>query len=593
MRTHSTLTLLLVPLLAVAAALLPVAPPRVRPPDAEFVCTTAILADPGDPYHVLAQEIADREHLSVAATLDDALACDPAFLLWVVSPAGASDAIVTRFLARLESHTRTMATGIITGSTLENARALYARSSQTSSDRAFAIIGDHVYAGHTVELRAGQVITHTTATISQTQQALQVAGYVNYSGHGANRSWNLSRAERLVSGDIPSLPPLVVSTASCQTARFWQAESIALRFVDQGAAAYSGFYFSPMSGYQIGEDYGLPLLHTWPDFPIGVAIQVINRGTRQGYAAVPFHLLLGDPRIALRSAPPYTVTQDRIEAGRRVLQLTNVPTGIVPVRISNGASYHYVDIPGLTAASDSDPFYNRRLEMTNIGSDKYLLVESRGGTLEIRLVREPSLVWTGLDVLTDAFDFALIFSNNAPDGGSVLALGLGILVTAIVAVGGRCRHLSTRCVLPAAGVGLVCAALHGLYALLRLSTESVTIITKPLAFGLEALPGTMLLCSAAAYVYLTRPSRRVLLSAAFLAPLPCWVASAFLWAAALIANLQLAARTHIETGVYGSPVALAPLLCGMMVSAAFAWLLVAIRTLLGPVRDERLAATPR
>ena len=47
---------------------------------------TLILADPEDPYYPLAEEIAGQEGLPIAHTLDEALAQDPSFLLWIISP---------------------------------------------------------------------------------------------------------------------------------------------------------------------------------------------------------------------------------------------------------------------------------------------------------------------------------------------------------------------------------------------------------------------------------------------------------------------------------------------------------------------------
>jgi hypothetical protein len=96
-----------------------------------------------------------------------------------------------------------------------------------------------------------------------------------------------------------------VGTGSCQTLRPWKEGSIARSFIDRGAAAYSGFVFSPNGGYLVGEFDGLPYRYTWPDFPIGHAVQVQNRGTLQGFARFAYQFLLGDPRTALPPEPPY------------------------------------------------------------------------------------------------------------------------------------------------------------------------------------------------------------------------------------------------------------------------------------------------
>jgi hypothetical protein len=94
-----------------------------------------------------------------------------------------------------------------------------------------------------------------------------------------------------------------MGTASCNTVRLWNEDSIALRFVDQGAAANSGFVYSPNEGYLIGEFDGLSFRYTWPDFPIGHVIQAQNRSTLQGFAQFPYQHLLGGPQIALQTEP--------------------------------------------------------------------------------------------------------------------------------------------------------------------------------------------------------------------------------------------------------------------------------------------------
>ncbi len=94
-------------------------------------------------------------------------------------------------------------------------------------------------------------------------KVLQSADYLTFTGHGSSRSLNLDENIRLTAADVPSLDSVVISTGSCQTVRPWNADSIARRFVDQGAAAYAGFVFSPNEGFLIGEFDGLPFRYTW------------------------------------------------------------------------------------------------------------------------------------------------------------------------------------------------------------------------------------------------------------------------------------------------------------------------------------------
>ena len=199
------------------------------------------------------------------------------------------------------------------------------------------------------------------------------------------------------------LNQIVVSTGSCQTVRPWNDNSIALRFVDQGAAAYAGFVYSPNEGYLIGEFDGLPFRYTWPGFPIGHVIQAQNRGTLQGFARFPYLFLLGDPRIAFQSYPPYSLVDDRLEDGQRILKFQQVPSGVIPVRITGGATYRFVEAEGITTAAEQDPFYNSRLQMVDIQEDKYILLVHPGGDLTLRLRPQAPWHWFLRDILLDLF----------------------------------------------------------------------------------------------------------------------------------------------------------------------------------------------
>jgi hypothetical protein len=65
--------------------------------EAPTTSTTLILADAQDPYHALAEEIAQRDGAQLVGSLEEALALDPEFLLWVVSPSHLSDQVLVDF----------------------------------------------------------------------------------------------------------------------------------------------------------------------------------------------------------------------------------------------------------------------------------------------------------------------------------------------------------------------------------------------------------------------------------------------------------------------------------------------------------------
>jgi hypothetical protein len=97
-------------------------------------CELAVLSDPEDPYYPLAREIAATESAPLAQDLAEALACRPAFLLWVTSTASLPDAAMVEFGLAMKAQTSAISSGIITASTLEGARELWERRSLGRSE---------------------------------------------------------------------------------------------------------------------------------------------------------------------------------------------------------------------------------------------------------------------------------------------------------------------------------------------------------------------------------------------------------------------------------------------------------------------------
>ena len=159
---------------------------------------------------------------------------------------------------------------------------------------------------------------------------------------------------------------------------------------------------------------------------------VQTRGTLQGFAALPYYWLLGDPRIALQTGPPYRLLRDDTRGSTRTIELAGAPTSVIPVRMPGGATSTFVEAIGIAAAWDGDPFFNSRLQMASVGPDRYLLVARAGGDLTLRLHRRPPLSWVVLDVLADSLDRTLVFVPHG--GGGVIALvggGLALLSAAL------------------------------------------------------------------------------------------------------------------------------------------------------------------
>jgi len=100
---------------------------------------TVALSHPDDPYYALAEEIAQSEKLRLLTSLDQALGLEPVFLLWVVSPSHLSDRILSDFGLAMRDQQAAISVGIISGSTLEQARALWQRQVSFTGRRLAAV----------------------------------------------------------------------------------------------------------------------------------------------------------------------------------------------------------------------------------------------------------------------------------------------------------------------------------------------------------------------------------------------------------------------------------------------------------------------
>jgi len=462
--------------------------------------SAAILAAPGDPYYPLAEEIAGREGVPIAHSVAEALALDPAFLLWVASPGRLSDEGMVEMGLALRDRPSTLSVGLISGPTIEEARRLWLRAPAVQAGRVVAVNAANPSGHIEAQIRtwSGGEGGEQPLTKENLIASLREADYLTFTGHGGRTYLRMDEETTLREEDLPTLGPVVVATGSCNTFRPWEEDSIALAFTRQGAAAYAGFAYSPNEGYLLGEFDGLPFRYTWPGFPIGHAVQVQNQGALQGFAQFPYYFLLGDPRIALQTEAPYQLVEDRTDGDERTLTYAGAPAGVIPVRIPDGARYRFVDVAGVSAAWQRGPFYNARLQMADIQGDKFVLFVHPGGDFTLRLRARPAWTWVAGDLLLDSLDEALLFSPQS--GGDIAALAVAGLVLAAAAWVWRRQKPSARIVPAAALAGAGAAALHGLYALARL--ERVTITSKPVAFSPLELVATFVLVGCAAYVAL-------------------------------------------------------------------------------------------
>lgn len=533
---------------------------------------TLILSESRDPLYPLAEEIANTESLPIFHNWREALQNNPSYILWVISPHHLSDAAIIEAAIALRKHAFMPAIGIISGDTLEEARNLWQRKALFKASVAYTAAGEYPSMGihqahlHTVE--HGKTTQPTPMTKSSLINALQNADYLVFRGHGSATNWRLDATTFLRAEDIPKLPPLVTESGSCQSFRLWVEDSIAMAFAKNGAAAYAGFVFSPLAGATIGNLYALPFEHTWQDFPIGIVISLQNRATLKLFARIPYYFLLGDPRIAFRIPPPYTLVTDIQSGEERTLSYSNAPPGIIPVVIAGGAEYQFIRIDGVGAIAETNNINHTRLQSMNLKGDKYLLFAHNGGEFTIHLRRHVPFVWQFSNTIQNAFDLThFIMPQN---GGDIILLLCGLATLAGILKSRQHRQKIAKrqkgIFLSSFLVAVAFLTSATIYQVMRLN--QISILHKPVYISPIWLATVFLLAGSAAYLYLSHPSWIAKVLSSLLATLPALLPALFNLSTLLIFNLFFS-MPHLGTAIASYHLGTLPLISAGVWYAAF------------------------
>ncbi len=298
-----------------------------------------------------------------------------------------------------------------------------------------------------------------------------------------------------------------------------------------------------------------------------------NRGTVQGFALFPYQFLLGDPRIALQASPPYRQVSDQLEGNVRVLTFQDVPAGVIPLRIAGGAAYHFVRVPGVTAAADGDPFYNSKLQMVNIRDEKYVLLDQPGGDLTIQLRVRPPWTWFPADILLDSLDHTFVFLQQT--GGDVLISVLAFLLLLWTGWQALNRQLDGQTLRIALVIGAGAATVQAGYALLRLNR--VTITSKAVVFSPLSVVATFVTSACGAVIYLRAHRRRGKGVALLILTFASWAPLDFTLLGVAAYN-TFAFAPRYGTGLYNVRLGLLPAPSLLVTLTLFAVVLQALRS---------------
>ena len=389
---------------------------------------TIVLSDPQDDYYPLAEKISALENIPLVHTLEEAVQKQPQYLLWVIDPQNLSDEVFTNFGIRIREAGITISSGLITGSTMAYAEALWQRELNQNEVLALSVSREK-----SVYTYSGDAINTEPLTTETLSGVIRNAAYVTIHGHGSRKGWWIEEEYGVQAADIQPMQGTFLNVVSCQTLKIWGEDSIALKVMDQGAAGYAGFVHSPF-GYFMGEPRGFPYRYSWPGFPTGTIVQIQDAGLLKGFMGVPSYFLLGDPRQAFAEQAPYTLLSDQEDKGRRILSYTDAPAGILPLKIEDGAAYDFVEIEGIGKAAVNEPFYNPDIQMVDITGDRYLLFKHKGGDFQINLSQKTPFLYPVLGFLKTSLDHTFVISNTPDSYFLNIPLIIILLVVLLVRV---------------------------------------------------------------------------------------------------------------------------------------------------------------
>ena len=464
--------------------------------------TTVVWCRGGDAYAALAQQIADEEDLLLVTSLDQALAYQPEYIIWVVDPDTLSEEDFIEVRQSVREAEQVVALGLITGNTLEDAQALWQRRSACGEGPIYRVYGSDSES----HCEFGSIIAEDGMMASLDSDSLTVAlgnaSYLSYVGHGGPSYWGLHvySCSSYSADQVPQLDACLIGTSACETTVFWSAwKSIALTMIERGAAAYTGFATSPNSGYVPGVFEAAPFAYTWPGVTVGQVVALQNQAAEQGYATTGLAIMLGDPRLVLSDTAPYVVQEDTtLEDGTRLVRLSGVPSGVALIRLEDAAEYEYVSVEDYTAVREGQSYYNADLQTAVVGTDRLVLVVQDGGELTLHLSKRVPIAQTVFRTLRDGLDHTLIYLNDTGTPLASIVLSIAALLIGLLRL--RRFPLTRRQLLATLLVGLVLGGGHALYILLRLG--EVTITSKPLAFSFIGPLASALLGWCGAVLYL-------------------------------------------------------------------------------------------
>jgi hypothetical protein len=227
-------------------------------------------------------------------------------------------------------------------------------------------------------------------------------------------------------------------------------------------------------------------------------------------------------------------------------------------------------------AGQGDLFYNARIQMSDIGADKYLLFQHTGGDFAVRLYRRPPWYWPVVRTVTDAFDHVrAIHHAQGSQGLGWVASALLLVVVAWVYL--RNKPRLSRSLPAAIGAGLLLTALRSGHALGRqayltaLYAQWLRTMDEGFEISVSFTITSFLMASGGTWLYLNARSRWARKGAFMAILFPTCLMAAF-WLGS-VAVIDLLARREYGFPLYGYGGGLMPLIVCVVESVPIALVL--------------------
>jgi hypothetical protein len=420
----------------------------------------------------LALGISNAENIELIQEPNQINLLNPDFILWVASPKKLTEKKLVEF-ARLQIEKQiNLPIGIISGKNINDARYLWENRNFRPSEQ--FIIFNGTNKSNQIKPKILRYRNNVFDTLSLNKSdfitGLKNSEYIQVSLHGAARSWFDEQSQfGLKYNELPVLEKCIIQSHACNNFRPWVENSIALECINKGAIVFSGFVYPPISGSKIGEYDGLNFRYTWNEFPIGIIVQLQNSASLRTYAGFPHYFMLGDPRVCFNGHPPYEIYHDSLVKNGRLIKLRNAKIGFLPVKITNGADYEFINISNKIKHSSNDLFFNKHIESINIGDDKYVLFENTSDVVNIELKEPVPLFWKVKDTALDFIDTIIV--SHQYSGFSIIIGGLFLVLIIVGFIRGRTTKLIA---LRSVVISLLGIILIGIFYLIRWDSISVT-----------------------------------------------------------------------------------------------------------------------